>query len=108
MPVTRLLEHERNKYISYDPEAHRYTYKPDNKIFRGITGWIDSFSKEPFIASEVAERVIKNPNGEYYGWTPEDVIAFRSEEHTSELQSRGHLVCRLLLEKKKKQNKAGA
>src|SRR6266508_6050045 len=27
--------------------------------------------------------------------------ANRSEEHTSELQSRGHLVCRLLLEKKK-------
>src|SRR5207253_3768770 len=27
----------------------------------------------------------------------------RSEEHTSELQSRGHLVCRLLLEKKKTQ-----
>src|SRR2546429_6418958 len=30
-------------------------------------------------------------------------LAFRSEEHTSELQSRLHLVCRLLLEKKKKQ-----
>src|SRR5207253_9858067 len=29
-------------------------------------------------------------------------VAERSEEHTSELQSRGHLVCRLLLEKKKK------
>src|SRR5690625_6733404 len=29
----------------------------------------------------------------------------RSEEHTSELQSRGHLVCRLLLEKKKKQRR---
>src|SRR5207253_10986792 len=29
--------------------------------------------------------------------------AMRSEEHTSELQSRGHLVCRLLLEKKKGQ-----
>src|SRR5687768_17689332 len=29
----------------------------------------------------------------------------RSEEHTSELQSRLHLVCRLLLEKKKKLNK---
>src|SRR5690625_6897062 len=29
-------------------------------------------------------------------------IVGRSEEHTSELQSRGHLVCRLLLEKKKK------
>src|SRR2546422_7582307 len=30
------------------------------------------------------------------------VTATRSEEHTSELQSRLHLVCRLLLEKKKK------
>src|SRR2546422_8223594 len=30
----------------------------------------------------------------------------RSEEHTSELQSRLHLVCRLLLEKKKKREKA--
>src|SRR5690625_5998706 len=42
-------------------------------------------------------------------WTDTTVMAFllkhqleqRSEEHTSELQSRGHLVCRLLLEKKK-------
>src|SRR5439155_22664463 len=40
---------------------------------------------------------------------PRDGVAYdvvgvydRSEEHTSELQSRGHLVCRLLLEKKKK------
>src|SRR5690349_23208063 len=31
--------------------------------------------------------------------------AMRSEEHTSELQSRRDLVCRLLLEKKKKKNK---
>src|SRR5690625_6078254 len=31
-----------------------------------------------------------------------DSPPYRSEEHTSELQSRGHLVCRLLLEKKKK------
>src|SRR5690625_6882877 len=29
------------------------------------------------------------------------MLLVRSEEHTSELQSRGHLVCRLLLEKKK-------
>src|SRR5215510_15358709 len=37
------------------------------------------------------------------GWPWRD--SRRSEEHTSELQSRGQLVCRLLLEKKKKQNK---
>src|SRR5207253_6910782 len=33
----------------------------------------------------------------FHGWRR----PYRSEEHTSELQSRGHLVCRLLLEKKK-------
>src|ERR1035441_11029625 len=32
----------------------------------------------------------------------EEIAALRSEEHTSELQSLRHLVCRLLLEKKKK------
>src|SRR5215510_15716077 len=31
-------------------------------------------------------------------------LAGRSEEHTSELQSRGHLVCRLLLEKKQNES----
>src|SRR5437660_6739189 len=37
-------------------------------------------------------------------WVDKDSRAeLRSEEHTSELQSRGHLVCRLLLEKKKQQ-----
>src|SRR5947208_5002143 len=34
-----------------------------------------------------------------------DAIDHRSEEHTSELQSPDHLVCRLLLEKKKKDKK---
>src|SRR5437870_9134630 len=45
------------------------------------------------VRSEAALRVTKP--GSILG--PE----VRSEEHTSELQSRGHLVCRLLLEKKK-------
>src|SRR5690554_7516819 len=38
---------------------------------------------------------VRNPKGVSKG------VASRSEEHTSELQSRPHLVCRLLLEKKK-------
>src|SRR2546421_6090959 len=39
-------------------------------------------------------------NGEFYGFRM-TTLADRSEEHTSELQSRSDLVCRLLLEKKK-------
>src|SRR2546422_4750867 len=35
-------------------------------------------------------------------WNRLSILVARSEEHTSELQSRLHLVCRLLLEKKKK------
>src|SRR5207253_4642161 len=44
-----------------------------------------------------------------HGRTPADIGRnghHRSEEHTSELQSRGQLVCRLLLEKKKPQDHA--
>src|SRR2546427_9446648 len=39
---------------------------------------------------------------------PGDRRAQRSEEHTSELQSQSNLVCRLLLEKKKKQKDIGS
>src|SRR2546427_7067524 len=39
------------------------------------------------------------PHGDHSGGSAEDP---RSEEHTSELQSQSNLVCRLLLEKKKK------
>src|SRR5439155_11759151 len=50
------------------------------------------FSSSPTKIYDPATRVL-GTNG----------VAARSEEHTSELQSRGHLVCRLLLEKKKGQ-----
>src|SRR3712207_8637484 len=50
----------------------------------------------------------KDSDGKYISMnkTCKDVLELnsRSEEHTSELQSRQYLVCRLLLEKKKKQN----
>src|SRR5688572_31538695 len=36
--------------------------------------------------------------------SPGEILCRRSEEHTSELQSQSNLVCRLLLEKKKKTN----
>src|SRR2546422_3689015 len=43
-------------------------------------------------------------DGDHPEPAPELLTHVRSEEHTSELQSRLHLVCRLLLEKKKKEN----
>src|SRR5690554_7443604 len=57
-------------------------------------------------ATEHDERIIflhsveQGPASQSYG------IQVRSEEHTSELQSRPHLVCRRLLEKKKQQSRS--
>src|SRR5687768_18137923 len=48
------------------------------------------------------ERVLCQAVHRLHRLAPEAVRLERSEEHTSELQSRLHLVCRLLLEKKKK------
>src|SRR5438309_5242879 len=44
------------------------------------------------------------PGGRLRERGPRFLLHLRSEEHTSELQSQFHLVCRLLLEKKKKYN----
>src|SRR5205085_8746809 len=43
--------------------------------------------------------------GAVLAYPPAFLFEFRSEEHTSELQSQSNLVCRLLLEKKKKKIK---
>src|SRR5439155_16908760 len=56
--------------------------------------------------AEIVERAVDFLNGcSFFQQKYRLAHVRRSEEHTSELQSRGHLVCRLLLEKKKKQKK---
>src|SRR5690554_7395734 len=57
----------------------------------GAHGLRHSYAQERM--SELAEKGLEREQ------------ALRSEEHTSELQSRPHLVCRLLLEKKKKKKR---
>ena len=51
-------------------------------------------SARPIVSNKLMLKIIKSL---------EKNVAARSEEHTSELQSQAYLVCRLLLEKKKKQ-----
>src|SRR3989442_7423506 len=54
--------------------------------------------EEPRARETAAPRGRRTPHSSVRGRRP---LGARSEEHTSELQSRPHLVCRLLLEKKK-------
>src|SRR5690625_2346390 len=58
----------------------------------------------PLILSKQDKSVIKKRVMELLDFVglSDKAESYRSEEHTSELQSRGHLVCRLLLEKKNK------
>src|SRR5438445_1172105 len=60
------------------------------------------FSKRTMIRLTIAVRLLLFTISDF---TTRGVAMRRSEEHTSELQSRQYLVCRLLLEKKKKKKK---
>src|SRR5438876_1972320 len=68
----------------------RSTLFPYTTLFRSIVSFVCSIGNVPLAA------VLWNGGISFGG------EADRSEEHTSELQSPVHLVCRLLLEKKKK------
>src|SRR5687768_18078089 len=78
----------------------RSTLFPYTTLFRSVTG-------EPFSYTNWLNFDFLEPDDAYGPGTSSDdesALQFwpsRSEEHTSELQSRLHLVCRLLLEKKK-------
>src|SRR2546422_5162829 len=77
----------------------RSTLFPYTTLFRSILGTFDDDTVPGFQPHKVGEYVLYHVYGSY---TVKENLRVRSEEHTSELQSRLHLVCRLLLEKKKK------
>src|SRR5690625_6211582 len=65
-------------------------------IDQAYVNWKDEEPEQALAAIERFQRQYPNSPGSDYML----YLKGRSEEHTSELQSRGHLVCRLLLEKK--------
>src|SRR5690625_6472647 len=98
--VAQVSTHNGNRHYEYDANgnvtkestgpsitARRMEYTPSNLLRRGTTPG-QGYSE--FHYGIDRQRVIRRHGNQA-----------RSEEHTSELQSRGHLVCRLLLENKK-------
>src|SRR5699024_11989230 len=99
------------------PRAPRSPLSPYTTLFRSDMGSgiaVNAFglADEPWIAAVTAQLGKLQHSSNLYYTEPDALLAeqlcertgmkkVRSEEHTSELQSRFDLVCRLLLEKKK-------
>src|SRR2546422_2835246 len=86
----------------------RSTLFPYTTLFRSpVMPWsIAGWPMNPAGGAEVASHLTNGPTFVLVRTAAKlQGAARRSEEHTSELQSRLHLVCRLLLEKKKKKTK---
>src|SRR2546422_2042743 len=93
----------------------RSTLFPYTTLFRSLPGcrvqhasrvahWIRQMGQQHSLIQirlETRERIAQILNRLAHYRSAGDLTETRSEEHTSELQSRLHLVCRLLLEKKK-------
>src|SRR2546422_9956592 len=81
----------------------RSTLFPYTTLFRsngpGLSGWV-----RQEVVGELEHLVLARAGKQLVD--RKDEVFKRSEEHTSELQSRLHLVCRLLLEKKKKNTRS--
>src|SRR5260370_23910112 len=79
----------------------RSTLFPYTTLFRSICGWQAAPAARPVSRASSITCSSTTASGCAVGWTSRET---RSEEHTSELQSHLNLVCRLLLEKKKKEH----
>src|SRR5688572_31031176 len=77
----------------------RSTLFPYTTLFRSED--VHRFTAGVFTISYACAVVVPVVSGGLWDLTGSPAMAFRSEEHTSELQSQSNLVCRLLLEKKK-------
>src|SRR5260221_10583454 len=82
----------------------RSTLFPYTTLFRSKVKFVADRLGLPYDWVEISVLKAETRTPEFLGMNPAGqvpVVRFRSEEHTSELQSHSDLVCRLLLEKKK-------
>src|SRR2546422_8581120 len=85
----------------------RSTLFPYTTLFRSICFRVPPLRERPEDIPLLVDHYSRRFSTEMSKAVPGVEPELRSEEHTSELQSRLHLVCRLLLEKKKQHIAAG-
>src|SRR5437870_1627575 len=92
--ISREFRREAKKEFKFvnDPEVERYVDRIGQRILSAMGP--HSFDYRFFVVQDSQLNAFAVPGGTIYMYS--GLIERRSEEHTSELQSRGHLVCRLL------------
>src|SRR5690625_6244933 len=97
--IDRIIEISNNmRHGNFFPMMYTYTFRKIGYLLGAFYPWITLL---PFaiLKNLISNQVVAIALGfAFYIFISLNLT--RSEEHTSELQSRGHLVCRLLLEKK--------
>src|SRR2546430_12930864 len=78
------------EFIAWEPFSHM-AFRFNQSTSNALSAFAEDYRVVPTAASDVAAGAA--PGGCHLTW----VMAMRSEEHTSELQSQSNLVCRLLL-----------
>src|SRR5947208_5307288 len=91
-PYTTLFRSQLTKYVSNDLSPVNFSGSTDR--------FLDALYVAQAMTTDPRQRAKMVHDFERHALT--EAYTVRSEEHTSELQSPDHLVCRLLLEKKKK------
>src|SRR5262245_66196811 len=95
--ISSTLSPSHSVFFSMLPPPPRSTPFPYTTLFRSRLNPPDASPSAPRRADRSGKRGVGSWRGRRWG----SGSPGRSEEHTSELQSLRHLVCRLLLEKKK-------
>src|SRR5438046_4417036 len=92
---------------AYPRDIHSFPTRRSSDLFhkmdfqRKVGEQLQQYNLRP----EIRRMVLLRHNQVEVPFSPDGPLQWRSEEHTSELQSLTNLVCRLLLEKKKHNNK---
>src|SRR5258708_6287216 len=81
--------------------------RPDSPDFQQYASKIVVDKPEAYESKRALGDIVMNLQTIVHNFSGRTLTEVRSEEHTSELQSPDHLVCRLLLEKKKRQQQTG-
>src|SRR2546427_3653978 len=105
-PMVVVAVESRSKIIELIRDAHHFAINVSHEGQRDLA---EKLGRAGAGASQKLKGIKTKPTpasgapvlADALGWVECRVVATRSEEHTSELQSQSNLVCRLLLEKKK-------